>query len=353
MGILNPLIRYFMVIVTGIIFTISLSPTLQRTMAAKGWIPNQYRFGDLYNTSNLRMFKEVDFGRNAVLLSSDEPSRKYADVDLYTIGDSFTPMDTSYYAGHRNHHIWLGINVDTVELDRSRKSILVIEVIERTIQERLKNDYKALYIDKGYQLKGVSSHIPKKSEEQTASFWWNRFGDQINQRIEFLLFNFGPFLALKEWKSDIMLSWFNRTHSGVIISKNHKHLFYNIEADPGTEFSPFYNIPATSIDSVVNNMNSIRDYYKDAGFEEVYFCLVPNKVTVCETDRYKYNNQIARIEEHSLLQAPVLSIEDTLRVHPEWYHLGDGHWTVKGQRYWLKVVNNTVKNWSKEKYAAK
>ena len=353
MGILNPLTRYFFMIVTGVIFTISLSPTLQRAIAAKGWIPNQYRFGDLYNTSNLRMFKEVDFGRNAVLLPSDEPLRNYNDVDLYTIGDSFTPMDTSFYAGRRNHHIWLGVNVDTVKLDPSRKSILIIEVIERTIQERLKDDYQALYIGKGYQVKGQSVQASQKDEEVAASFWWDRFGDQINQRIEFLLFNSDPFLRLKEWKSDIMLSWFNRTHSGAVISKDHKHLFYDIEADPGTEFSPFYNIPSASIDSVVNNMNSIRDHYMETGFAEVYFCLVPNKVTVCETDRFKYNNQISKIEGHTLLEAPVLSIEDTLRAHPEWYHLGDGHWTVKGQRYWLKVVNNTVKDWSKEKYASK
>lgn len=348
MGYINILIRYVVVIITGIIFVVSLSPALQRKIALKGWIPNQYRFGDLYNTSNLRKFKELDYDQNATLLPSDKPDIKYDNIDLYTIGDSFTPMDTSFYAGHKNFHIWLGAYIDTVKLDPSRKSVLVVEVIERTIQERLRSDYQAIYFDKGFQVEGKLK--PKREEEQAAepSFWWDKFGDQINQRIEFLLFNFDPFLKLKELKSHIMLSWFDRTHTGAIISRNHEYLFYNIEADPAIGLSPFYNITTPSIDTIVTNINHIRDHYKEAGFDEVYFCFVPNKVTVCENNRFTYNNQISRIEEHPELKTPILSIQDTIRSHPEWYHLGDGHWTVKGQRYWLKTVNGLVKEWSEK-----
>jgi len=348
MGYINILIRYVVVIITGIIFVVSLSPALQRKIASKGWIPNQYRFGDLYNTSNLRKFKELDYDQNATLLPSDKPEIKYDNIDLYTIGDSFTPMDTSFYAGHKNFHIWLGAYVDTVKLDTSRKSVLVIEVIERTIQERLRSDYQAIYFDKGFQIEGK---LRQKAEEEQAaepSFWWDKFGDQINQRIEFLLFNFDPFLKLKELKSHIMLSWFDRTHTGAIISRNHEYLFYNIEADPAIGLSPFYNITASSVDTIVTNINHIRDHYKEAGFDEVYFCFVPNKVTVCENNRFTYNNQISRIEKHPALKTPILSIQDTIRSHPDWYHLGDGHWTVKGQRYWLKTVNALVKEWSEK-----
>lgn len=345
---MNTLIRYIVLALSGIIFAISLSPVLQRKIAAKGWIPDQYRFGDLYNTSNLKKFKELDYRQNATLLPSDKPKERSSNIDLYTIGDSFTPMDTSFYAGHKNFHIWLGMSVDTVKLDPSKKSILVIEVIERTIQERLRSDYKALYLDKGFQIKGRHKAVVAEKQEAEPSFWWEKFGDQINQRIEFLLFNFEPFLKLKEFKSDIMLSWFDRMHTGAIISKNHNYLFYNVEADPKIGLSPFYTIAPQSVDTVVTNMNNIRDYYKEAGFEEVYFCFVPNKVTVCENDRYPYNNQISRIESHPDRKTPVLSIQDTVRSHPEWYHLGDGHWTVKGQRYWLKTVNQLVKEWDEK-----
>ena len=353
MDYINRLIKLGLLIGSGILLFVSLSPEMQRKIVSRGWIPDQYRFGDLYNTSNLKKFKELDFIENRTLLPSDKPKTRFSDVDLYTIGDSFTQMDTSYYAGDKNFHIWLGINVDTVKLDPVKKSILIVEIIERTIQERLRKDYKMLYIDKGFQILGKSKKVAEKKEEsRESSFWWDKFGDQINQRIEFLIFNYPVFLKLKELKSHIMLSWFDRTHTGTMISKNHEYLFYDVEADKKVELSPFFNITQQSVDSIVNNINTIRDYYKNVGFKEVYFCIVPNKATVCENDRFEYNHQISRIETHPELRTPMLSIQDTLRKHPEWYHLGDGHWNIKGQRYWLKTVNQVVEKWSKEQPAS-
>ena len=162
---MNSLIRYVALLVSGIIFVISLSPALQRKIASKGLIPDQYRFGDLYNTSNLRKFKELDYNEKATLLPADKPAVKSKNIDLYTIGDSFTPMDTSFYSGRKNFHIWLGAYVDTVKLDPSKKSILVIEVIERTIQERLRSGYQALYFDRGFQIEGKMK--PKAAEKLT------------------------------------------------------------------------------------------------------------------------------------------------------------------------------------------
>lgn len=348
MGYINKLIRYSLLFVSGIIFVVILSPVLQRKIAAKGLIPDQYRFGDLYNTSNLLKFKEVDFAKNTSLVETDKPKVRYSNVDLYTIGDSFTPMDTSYYAGDKNFHIWMGMNVDTVKLDTTKKSILVVEIIERTIQERLLKDYEALYIKRGFQFKGDKYPKTVANSEGESSFWWDKFGDQINQRLEFLLFNFNPFLKLKELKSNIMLTWFNRTHTGADISRNHKYLFYSVEADKKSFLSPFHEITPASVDTIVTHINTIRTYYKNRGFDEVYFCLIPNKVTVCENDRFEYNNQITLVENNPLLETPMISVQSTIRKHPEWFHKSDGHWNVAGKRYWLQKTNNLVKEWSEK-----
>ncbi|WP_159470938.1 hypothetical protein [Dyadobacter sp. 3J3] len=348
MGYINKLIRLSLLLVSGAVFFVSLSPAMQRKIAAKGLIPDQYRFGDLYNTSNLLKFKEVDFAKNTSLVETDKPKTRYSNVDLYTIGDSFTPMDTSFYAGDKNFHIWLGVNVDTVKLDTAKKSILVVEVIERTIQERLLQEYEGLYIKKGFQIKGDSNEKEIVNPDEGNSFWWDKFGDQINQRIEFLLFNFNPFLKLKELKSAIMLSWFDRTHTGAIISRNHQYLFYTIEADKKSVLSPFHEVTEASVDSVVKHINTIRTYYKNRGFAEVYFCLIPNKVTVCENDRFEYNHQISRIENNPLLETPMISVQATIRKHPEWFHKSDGHWNVSGKRYWLQKTNELVRTWSEK-----
>jgi hypothetical protein len=346
---MNPiygLLRLFLLAVSGIILVVGLSENLQRRIFSLGLIPDQYRYGDLYNVSNLKKFKEMDMQQNTQLTEADKPAKRFDNVDLYTIGDSFTTMDTSFYAGKNNYHIWLGVNKDTARLNPNRKSILVIEIIERTIQERLKKDYKKLYINMGFQFPGERKNIA--AEKDQPSFWWDQFGHQINQRLEFLLFNFEPFLKIKELKANIMLSGFDRTHTGSLVSANRDYIFYDVEANPKNSLSPFAAVSAASIDTVVTNMNSIRDYYRNAGFEEVYFCLIPNKVTVCEPDRSIYNNQITRIEQHPGLKAPFVSVQQELRQHPEWFHKGDGHWNVHGKRFWLRHVNNLVREWNEK-----
>ncbi|TLU94843.1 hypothetical protein [Dyadobacter sediminis] len=346
------MLRLFLIAASGIILVVGLSSNLQRQIFEWGLIPDQYRFGDLYNVSNLKKFKETDMQQNSQLTEADKPAKRFDHVDLYTIGDSFTPMDTSFYAGRNNYHIWLGVNVDTARLHPDRKSILVIEIIERTIQERLKSDYRKLYINMGFQFENKPATNKPAEKTDPASFWWDQFGHQINQRLEFLLFNSEPFLKIKELKAGIMLSWFNRTHTGSLVSANREYIFYDVEANPKSVLSPFAAVGPASVDTVVTNMNAIRDYYKNAGFDEVYFCLLPNKVTVCEPDRSVYNNQITRIEQHPALKAPFLSLHREIRRHPEWFHKGDGHWNVHGKRLWLRHVNKLVEEWSVSKSAA-
>lgn len=342
------LLRLFLVAFSGIILVVGLSENLQRQIVSLGLIPDQYRFGDLYNVSNLKKFKETDMQQNTQLTEADKPAKRFDNVDLYTIGDSFTPMDTSFYAGKNNYHIWLGVNMDTARLNPDRKSILVIEIIERTIQERLKNDYRKLYINMGFQFENKLTKSETAEKTGQTSFWWDQFGHQINQRLEFLLFNSELFLKIKELKAKIMLSWFDRTHTGSLVSADREYIFYEVEASPKSVLSPFAAVSPQSVDTVVTNMNAIRDYYKNAGFEEVYFCLIPNKVTVCEPDRAVYNNQIARIEQHPGLKVPFLSIQHELRRHPDWFHKGDGHWNVHGKRLWLRTVNGLVREWSEK-----
>ncbi|KQS27007.1 hypothetical protein [Dyadobacter sp. Leaf189] len=334
--------RLILLLFSGIILSAGLSETLQRKLYDRGFIPDQYRFGDLYNITNLSRFKELNWQLADDLLESDKPVNRSKSTDLFTIGDSFTTMDTSFYAGRRNYHIWLGTKVDTVTLDPSVRSIVVIELIERTIQERLRSDYARLYIDRGFQVRGKSKRTVKEHAGLAGSFWENNLNREINQRLEFILFNSSLALKAKEIKANLMLSWFGRTHPGSIISRNGGSLFYEIEASPHSPLSPYQQLSDADIDSVVIHMNRIRSHYLHAGFSEVYFCFIPNKVTVCEPDRLPHNHQITRISRNPRLKAPLLNIHDYLLPHPEWFHKSDGHWNVHGKRLWLKRVNGML-----------
>ncbi|MCF0068885.1 hypothetical protein LZD49_00290 [Dyadobacter sp. CY261] len=342
----NLILRLLLLLLSGALLFTGLSDRLQRKLDAHGLVPDQYRFGDLYNISNLPRFKELQWSEADDLKESDKPGYRSPNVDLYTIGDSFTTMDTSFYAGRRNHHIWLGTQVETVALDPKVRSILVIEVIERTIQERLREDYADLYIRRGFQVEGANPVTLPGKTAQEGSFWENTINREINQRLEFLLFNSDFALKCKEMKARLMLGLLGRTHPGALISRDRQFLFYEIEASPRSFLSPFRPLASSDIDSVVFNMNRIREHYLAAGFAEVYFCLIPNKVTVCEPDRHPHNNQIPRIEHNVHLKVPLLKLSGQILRHPEWFHKSDGHWNVDGKRLWLSYVNQLVMEWS-------
>ena len=174
----------------------------------------------------------------------------------------------------------------------------MIEIIERNIQLRLKEDYKKVFFRLGFQVAGKKFPELTSQKSGVPDFSFYNFTEQTDRRLEYILFNFRPMLLVKELKAQLVLSLFNRTHPGAIISKNHEHLFYDAEASPKHNLSSFTVIPNSSIDTVVTNMNSIRAHYLGLGFDDVYFCMIPNKVTVCEPRRFQHNNQIARIEQH-------------------------------------------------------
>lgn len=346
-------LRILFLIGSGILMLVALSPPVQRWMDRRGFIPNQYSYGDLYNISNLPEFKEQNYVANATLTDADKPVKRYRDVNLYTMGDSFTNIDTSCYAGSRNPHAWVGSEPLVVgELDTTKKNILVIEFVERILQERMYwPDYKKIYIENGI----IASTKPAVSETAANdnTNWFSKWmlsglGHEVNQRLEFILFNSTPFIWLKEAKAELLLKLFGRV-PGVVMSANKKHLFYPIEVDTTYRLSAFRTIPDKKIDTLVTNMNTIRHHYLRMGFDEVYICMIPNKVTILDSTRGPYNHQIERIEANPRLEAPIISMIDTLRQHPNWYHLGDGHWNRNGKRFWVRQVNQLAARWSSDR----
>lgn len=343
---LSSILRLLGLSLSGLILVIALSPTLQRYLYQYGFIPDQYYYGDLYNLTHLPAFKELNFYEQDSLTTADKPTRRFQDVDLYLLGDSFTNIDTTFYAGFRNRYVWVGNHPPmSVQLNKQRKNILVIEMIERVLQERLyEPDYRKMYIDGGFI---SANYVPvPASQEKTPHWIFQRFNTEINQRIEFILFTGLLSRWCKEVKAELQLTAFGRV-SQAVISADHQHLFYQPEADTLFPTNAFRPIAEENIRTVVKNINSIRSHYRCMGFDEIYFCFIPNKVTILNPEYGHYNHQIERIESHPSLEAPVISIIDTMRLHPDWYHPGDGHWNKFGKRLWLNKVNQLVEHWAR------
>lgn len=344
-------VRWTLLLSSGLALGIALSPPLQRKLDQQGLIPNPSAYGDLYHRTFLRQFREGDFLRNQALAGADKPAWRARNVNLYTLGDSFTEIDTSFYAGHRNVHVWLTFGTAPADLDRSRKNILVIEVLERLIQQRLRvrPDSTVLIREGLTDPKAVARPVTGASGQNSAGAGWvswltARFGADLDYRLERLFFSSGLFVWLKERRAQLLLNGFGRVPAGVV-SRDGRHLFYDLEVDTTFDTSAFRHLSHCNTDSVVATINHVREHYRRLGFDEVYFSLVPNKVTVIDPQRGPYNHQIERIEGHPNRRAPLISLYDTLTKHPDWYHRGDGHWNRLGKRYWLKVVNDKVAEW--------
>ena len=366
---IRKVLRLTFLLASGGLLVVALSPTMQRWLDQHGLIPNQYMYGDLYNLTNLPGFKEANYLANASLTEADKPTKRYYDVDLYTIGDSFTNIDTSYYAGNRNIHVWVGSPPPPVApLDTTKKNILVLQFIERVLQERMYwPHYQNMYIDQGIVTKASPAVAGKRADTNQKpalpagqpvvtsdvtgpglSQWLlTQFSQEINQRLEFILFNGWLATRFKEAKAQLMLSLFGRV-TGAVISKDRQHLFYQPEADTAYVLSAFRPLSNPRLDTLVGNLNTTRQHYLRMGFDEVYLCLIPNKVTILNPTYGTYNRQIERIEANPRLQLPVISTIDSVRQHPEWYHLSDGHWNRQGKRFWLRRVNQVAARWSKE-----
>ena len=343
------LLRWFFLLLSGLVLFVGLTPPLQRKLSDKGLIPNQFTYGDLYNMTNLATFKEENIGEHMMLTARDKPARRYDNVHFYNFGDSFTDIDTSYYAGGFNFRASQNEHLQPIHLDRSKKNILFFQFIERVIRERLQPSvYSAMYIQNGVMDTTGKGPLPPQAAAKPSPLpdWaLAQFGHDMSARLEFILFNFKPFLTLKETKSQFTLDVLGRVPAAEV-SRNHRHVFYRIEANGLSASSSFYPVDAAELKQVVRVMNTLRDYYKKMGFDEVYVAFIPNKVTVLEPEHrpfgQPYNHLIERLEADTTLKTPLLSFYGTVTKHPEWYHLGDGHWTNQGKRYWLSRVNALI-----------
>jgi hypothetical protein len=333
--------RWLGIATVVLVAAVGFVPSWQRVLARRNLIADQYHYGDLYNKTNIAQFKQYDYTTSDNLDSTDLPATKAQGVHLYTVGDSFTNIDTVFYAAEKNTHHWVGHEAKTIQLDPTKRNVLVIEIVERVLQERFRDHSWLLYAKQAYTNTHHRNTLPKP-ESWLKTILNTRFGTDLNSRLEFILFNNDVALAAKELKASLLMNWFDRA-AGARLSNNQRYLFYDIETDTTQTASSFRHLSNTDIDQVVAHLNRVTQYYRQMGFEEVYLTIVPNKVTVQEPTLGTYNHQIERIEQHPALQPTVVSLFGTVRQHPDWYHLGDGHWNQQGRRYWMNKVNGLVR----------
>jgi hypothetical protein len=170
------------------------------------------------------------------------------------------------------------------------------------------------------------------------------FNPTIEQNLEFNLFDF-PFLTpIKEFKAKINQEVFGRINPDVAISTNKNNLFYSITTDPEEVTSSFRDIDESELQSIINNIIAANKHYKALGFDYVYLSLVPNPVSMLDTQRGKYNMLIDKIQNNKNLLMPHLDTYAIFKNKPErFYYRSDSHWNYDGFGEWVNIVNGELK----------
>ncbi|RYU93489.1 hypothetical protein [Emticicia agri] len=324
------IIKYTTLIIFSVLWLLGFSPHISKWLYEKGIIEDDYRFGDLYRFSNLPQFR--------VLKQVCEPGKMPVtkpNTALYLIGDSFTEegrIEAGDFVSGSFHRFFIG-HQPFVKLDKTKKNVLVIETVERHFRERFATPYKNLTIGEPTTQQAMKSLM----KEAKSDFWYD------SERHESVLFSSGFFLTIKEWKAILNDRLFDRTDGNVVVSKDKKNIFYELDARPSGITSTFDKISDKEIELLVKNVNLTYDFYRNNGFDEVYLTIAPNKSSVLGTDLGEYNHLIERIQKHPALHMPFFDIYTPLNTSGKMlYDAGDTHWNCEGKQIWINAVNQKL-----------
>ncbi|MEZ0606952.1 hypothetical protein ACAW74_00490 [Fibrella sp. WM1] len=329
------LLRYTVLIVASLLWLGGCSRTVMHELYQVGFIPDDYRFGDLYRLSSLPQFKEP--------VTPCSPPATYPDTsrtDLYLIGDSFTEpgrlakADLPIHALYYFH--WDRDRDRAVQLDTTRRNVLVIESVERHFRQHVEPTPT-------YNINVVSDTTGTNGPQDESTQWGHTLVDWIKskgieERLETLMFSRDLFLWFREVKASINLALFDRYSDQVELSTDRQAIFTNLDINHPLS-SAFTPLRDTYLDSLVLKLNVAADHYRKAGFDEVVLSIIPNKVTMLEQDRGAYNHLIERIQQHPNLRLTVLdTYAPYRRSRVPLYSKGDTHWNCAGRTIWLDAL---------------
>ena len=325
--------KYFFLILFAFLWYLGFSKDLSKWLFEKNITKDDYRYGDLYRLSNLAQFRvSVD---KCVSTTID----KVPKTTLTLLGDSFTEkgrIDSSNFKAENFQRFFIA-DTSFTKIDKSKKTILIIETVERHFRERFATPYKNLQLS-GNQI--INNKIPEKTYLQKALAYEVPYN---TERHETLLFSTDFFLTFKEWKAWLNWKLFGRIDEKIVLSKDSKHILYYLDAQPNGITSSFDKISEEEINLLVQNVNETYNYYKNLGFDEVYLSIIPNKTSILASDLGEYNHLIERIQQHSALKMPYLDVYTPIKSSKTLlYDIGDTHWNCKGKQIWIDEVNHKL-----------
>ena len=330
---MRKLAAYIVLVMLTLVYLVATIPQATRLVYNLHILTDMRQYGDLYALSYLPGYKQF---HKPCTYRAPKVERKKK-IRLVLIGDSYTEMlgPSNFSVEEFEFVHWY--NKLPISLDTNYNNILIIETTERAASRLAKPNSNLIIGNKNIA-------ADKESIDPIKAIRTALGNNNVEQNIEFMLFNNPVFNRLKELKAQMNLAAFNRTSPNVVISKHRKMLYYRPTIDmvnnPNSSFSEL-------TDSVINvrakGMYATTEQYKTAGFNRVIFSIIPNPVSVIERGWCDYNHQIERIQNNGLYNLEFIDAYHLLSAMGEKaFYMSDTHWNCEGISAWLDEINRKV-----------
>lgn len=300
--------------------------------------------GDLVGMSYLYYVKDFHKPRQRVFAPRNCNNGKAVNLVLW--GDSYTMhfRDTDFCADRFQYGRRFFSSLE-YEIDSSKKNVLIIESTERTIRDyfinnRMANEVKPKIVKPEFALT-LQQNIGKVLAGITMPDVTTFFNENINQNIEYNLFNYNFISPIRKLKALVNYIAFNRASGNVVVADRGDRMF--LKETTSNKLNEGYATPISDkeIHKLVEVINDLDRRYRAAGFDEVYLSIIPNAVTIFQPKGY--NMLIPRIQNHKALKMKCIDIYTPFMKKPDgMFWKGDTHWSNSGADVWLKIVNKVI-----------
>ncbi|MCW3121601.1 MAG: hypothetical protein JWQ38_1093 [Flavipsychrobacter sp.] len=310
--------------------------------SAGWWGEHQCNCGDLTNMSYL---DDIDVFHTPKDYQFKKPidNVRNKQTDLYLYGDSYVEDVPSFvFAGIHAFHAGRAQYTDLLyTLDRTKKNVLIIERSERYIRSEYRN------LELFNHLKQKDTADPKQvlaaGNTENGGVLAGMFNKNLNQNLEYLLFNMNIVNRPRNMKADMNYYLFNRGSGNAVIADAGNHLFLKETVDATGGHSSYSFVNDEIVDGYARNLHDIYTHYRLEGFDEVYFSFIPNPASLIQPANY--NRMLPKLQ--SRMPEHVIDMYTTFKNHgnpKQFYRAGDTHWNDRGMQLWLTMVNEKLKD---------
>lgn len=317
----------------------------------KWWSTDPMLAGNLASMAGLTFIDKFHKGPEYISSVADTGTHNTV---LYICGDSYTwSLKKEQFYGIAEYHFINRYIGAKIHLDTTKTNILVIEIAELWVRRYLRTlrMFDEIYDPEQAASSPTAQALPEpKMSVAQASFLpsfsiKDLFNKDINQNLQCNLFNYNFMRPALNYKAELNYYAFKRASGDVVISDDGNYLFQKRSVSLDDTESSYARLYPGETDLLVNNLNSIYDHYRAAGFKEVYLCMIPNTASLVQPNNY--NNLVPLIQNDPRLKPKTIDVYYSFKPAEQWFCPGDTHWNSEGKQRWVNILNDIVRSYNK------